>query len=156
MLKLEKKNAIVKHIQDGLANASQNKKDRNISFNNNGWNDNLNYIFDSVMQLNGMFDLTCFKFNRSGFYMASIFDKESKTLISICSDKRITTLLSRSHIDTIHYTDAFCQLSKDIDPCQQMNLFGESEDKITSINSLLCSALTFSICSSTYFLLIFL
>ena len=139
MVRDETKSLIVNAIQTGLWSSAQNRVDRNLSFNNNIWNDNLNYIFDSVMKLDGKNGLTCFQFNRSGFHLVSIFDKESKTLFSICSERKLNTLLNRETVDTIHYTDSLCQLSSDANKLIQMkmDIIPDGEDKLESINELL-------------------
>ena len=137
MLAESKKKVIVEAIQLGLTNSLQYRNSREISYDNNPWNENLNFVYDSVMNLDGKENLVCFKFNRSGFYLVAIFDKDSKTLLCICSDKKFISLLKRNHISIIHYTDAFCQLSHDTDKNVQTSMFSEIEDKIDSIKTLL-------------------
>ena len=122
MINGERKSLIVNAIQMGLWASAQNRADRKLLFNNNIWNDNLNYIFDSVIKLNGKNGLICFQFNRSGFHLVSIFDKESKTLFSICSGRTLNSLLNREYVDTIHYTDSLCQLSSDDNKHIQMKM----------------------------------
>lgn len=137
MISSNKKRLIVEAIQLGLTNSLHYRNSREISYDNNPWNENLNFVYDSVMNLDGQENLVCFKFNRSSFYLVALFDKDSKTLLCICSDKKFATLFKRSHIDTIHYTDAFCQLSQDPDKTKQTCMFDEIEDKIESIQDLL-------------------
>lgn len=138
-MKETSKEYLVEAIQLGLWNSQQNKIDRNIIFNNNAWNDNLNFIFDSVLKLNNQHNLVCFKFSRSGFELVAIFDKNTKTLFSICSENTLSRLLKQDHIDKIHYTHSFCQLSNDKNSIVQEKMFFviEDNDTINSLNKLL-------------------
>lgn len=140
MVREDIKKILVKAIQSGLYAAEDDRRNRDILYNNNPWNDNLNYIFHLIMSLDGKCGLCCFKFTRSSFSLVAVYDKESKTLFSLMSESNLNTLLHRPIEDSIHYSHSFSQLSKE--PCkyEQMkmdNVISADSEKIESINNLL-------------------
>ncbi len=127
------KQLIVKKIQEALRDSFVSRKERGLDINNNKWNDNYNFIFSALKKLHGKNGLSVFQFNRHGFNMICFYDKNEKTLYSLCGEQRLYSLMSRRVVNRLHYTDALCMCSTH-ETGKQYNMFGEEVDFETDEN----------------------
>ena len=119
-----KKRKIINSIQNGLAEAKVKNLSDGLTYENGAALHTLNFVFKHIDKINeSSFELYSFK--RGPYQQTLIYDKETKTLISLTSQNNINRLKNRNSINRVHYIDSLLLFNDHIPTTEQLTIFDD-------------------------------